>query len=185
MKKWLLLTSALMLSPASAQHHSHAHHPQGGDAPTGAAHAHAPYAGMHEREIKALSTQQIDDLRAGRGMSMALPAELNGYPGPLHALELSGQLGLSDTQVAAIRRNLEEMQKTARLLGEQLITAEAKLDSLFRERTASRENLEASTLEAATAKARLRAHHLGHHLDMMDILNREQVEVYNTLRGYE
>ena len=46
-----------------------------------AAPAQSPYAGMQSRSIKALSAQQIDDLRAGRGMGLALAAELNGYPG--------------------------------------------------------------------------------------------------------
>ena len=59
------------------------------------AFAQSPYAGMQTRSIKALSEQQIADLKAGRGMGLALPAELNGYPGPVHVLELSDQLGLS------------------------------------------------------------------------------------------
>lgn len=54
-----------------------------------------PYAGMQARQIKSLSDQQIADLKAGRGMGLALAAELNGYPGPSHLLELSEQLGLS------------------------------------------------------------------------------------------
>ena len=45
------------------------------------AQSHQPYAGLQSRPVKALSDQQIADLRAGRGMTMALPAELNGYPG--------------------------------------------------------------------------------------------------------
>ena len=58
-------------------------------------HAHAqqpaaPYAGYQQRPIKALSEQQIADLRAGRGMGLALAAELNGYPGPVHVLALAG-----------------------------------------------------------------------------------------------
>ena len=48
------------------------------------AQSHKPYAGMESRAIKALSPQQIADLREGRGMGLALPAELNGYPGPMH-----------------------------------------------------------------------------------------------------
>ena len=48
------------------------------------AFAQSPYAGMQTRAIKALSDQQIADLRAGRGMGMALP-------GPAHVLETSGQ----------------------------------------------------------------------------------------------
>ncbi len=43
-----------------------------------AASAQTPYAGMQTRQIKALSEQQIADLGAGRGMGLALAAELNG-----------------------------------------------------------------------------------------------------------
>ena len=48
-----------------------------------------PYRDHTERPIKALSSEQVDCLLAGRGMSFALAAELNGYPGPLHALEVA------------------------------------------------------------------------------------------------
>ena len=54
-----------------------------------AALAQSPCAGMQARSIKALSEQQVADLKAGRGMGLALSAELNGYPGPAHVLELS------------------------------------------------------------------------------------------------
>jgi len=68
----------------------------------GAAQAqHAPttsYAGLETRPVKALSDQQIADLKAGRGIGLALPAELNGYPGPVHVLELGSQLGLTSEQ---------------------------------------------------------------------------------------
>jgi hypothetical protein len=64
----------------------------------GSAVAQAPYAGMQTRSIKALSDQHIADLRAGRGMGLALAAELNGYPGPSHLLELADKIGLSDAQ---------------------------------------------------------------------------------------
>jgi hypothetical protein len=59
---------------------------------------HQPYAGLQARPIKALSEQQVADLRAGRGMGLALAAELNGYPGPLHVLELSKELDLGQSQ---------------------------------------------------------------------------------------
>jgi hypothetical protein len=36
-----------------------------------------PYAGLQNRSIKTLSDQQIADLNAGRGMGLALAAELN------------------------------------------------------------------------------------------------------------
>ena len=54
-----------------------------------------PHSGMQNRPIKALSDQQVADLKAGRGMGLALAAELNGYPGPSHLIELPDQLGLT------------------------------------------------------------------------------------------
>jgi hypothetical protein len=53
---------------------------------------HQPYTGMQARSVKALSEQQVADLQAGRGMGLALAAELNGYPGPIHVLELGEPL---------------------------------------------------------------------------------------------
>jgi hypothetical protein len=41
---------------------------------TGDAFAQSSYAGMQTRPIKALSEQQIADLKAGRGMGLALAA---------------------------------------------------------------------------------------------------------------
>ncbi len=57
-----------------------------------------PYAGLQSRPIKALSDRELADLRAGRGMGLALPAELNGYPGPLHVIELADALALTAEQ---------------------------------------------------------------------------------------
>ena len=56
------------------------------------AQSQQPYAGLEARSIKALSDQQIADLKAGRGMGLALAAELNGHPGPMHVLELADPL---------------------------------------------------------------------------------------------
>src|SRR6476660_3859242 len=81
------------------------------------AQSHQPYAGFQSRPIKALSEQQIADLRAGRGMSLALPAELNGYPGPLHVIELADTLALTTSQTARVRRLYDEMKEKAAALG--------------------------------------------------------------------
>src|SRR5260370_6392022 len=75
-----------------------------------AAFSQMPYAGMQTRPIKALSDQQVADLKAGRGMGLALAAELNGYPGPSHVLELADQLGLSDAQRNTVRSLFEAMR---------------------------------------------------------------------------
>jgi len=68
----------------------------------GNAAAQSPYAGMQARPIKALSAEQIADLKAGRGLSLALAAELNGYHGLRHVLELGEQLWLADQQRAVV-----------------------------------------------------------------------------------
>lgn len=62
----------------------------------GEAVGHGSYAGFHSREIKALSASDVEGLQQGRGMGLALPAELNGYPGPMHVLELADELNLTE-----------------------------------------------------------------------------------------
>jgi hypothetical protein len=83
-----------------------------------AAQSSGPYAGMQARAIKALSAEQIADLKAGRGLSLALAAELNGYPGPRHVLELVEQLGLTDQQRADVQRLFDDMTAEVVPLGE-------------------------------------------------------------------
>src|SRR3712207_1080028 len=83
--------------PTQAQ--MHGGHQHGGNTPVAGS-----YAGFEQRQIKALSDQQVADLRAGRGMGLALPAELNGYPGPVHVLEHADAMGLSITQRSEERR---------------------------------------------------------------------------------
>lgn len=170
-----LACAALVAACAQSPHAGHGGH--GG-------HGHAPYAGLQQREIKALSAEQVADLRAGRGMSFALPAELNGYPGPAHVLELAAPLALTDAQRARTQALFERMQAEARAAGEALIAAEAELDALFRNRRATPALLDEATARAAAAQGRVRATHLRYHLSMMEVLAPAQVDAYNRLRGY-
>src|SRR3954468_14522603 len=94
-------------------------------------HVHTPYAGLQQRAVKALSNEQISDLRAGRGMGLALAAELNGYPGPLHVLELADQLRLTDGQRQRMRELTDQMKAEAVPVGEKLIERERMLDQAF------------------------------------------------------
>ena len=182
----LALGIGAIFASATAQHHgshgSGAHRPGSGQATTAA--QGRPYAGMQERDIKALSERQLADLRAGRGMSFALPAELNGYPGPAHVLELAPELELSAAQRDRTQALFEQMQREASALGEALIGAEHELDRLFRDGRATLEGLEAATSKAAAAQGRLREAHLRYHLAMMDVLSPGQVAEYKRLRGY-
>ena len=114
---------------------------------------HHPYAGLEQRAVKALSEQQIADLRAGRGMGLALPAELNGYPGPSHVLENADALGLSAEQRERTKGLFEAMKAEAVPVGERLIEQEAKLDRLFAERAITPANLNAATEEIGITQA--------------------------------
>jgi hypothetical protein len=106
-----------------------------------AANAQMPYAGMQTRPIKALSEQQVADLGAGRGMGLALAAELNGYPGPSHVLELADKLDLSPDQRAGIQRLFDSMKAEALPLGSRLMEQEADLDKQFASHTVTPESL--------------------------------------------
>jgi hypothetical protein len=77
--------------------------------------AEAPYAGQQARAIKALSDADIAALRNGEGMSMAKAAELNGYPGPAHVLQLAPQLGLTETQQREVQAVFDRMSAAAKL----------------------------------------------------------------------
>src|SRR4029077_17589979 len=106
---------------------------------------HTPYAGMQTRSVKALSEQQIDDLKAGRGMGLALAAELNGYPGPAHVLELSDQLKLSASQKDRVQRLFDSMKAESLPIGTRLIEQEAALDRRFASRSITPDALKDAT----------------------------------------
>jgi Spy/CpxP family protein refolding chaperone len=144
-----------------------------------------PYAGMQHRPVKALSASDTDDLLAGRGMGMALPAELNGYPGPKHVIELAGQLALSDTQLQRTRQLFEEMQQAAAALGRAVVERADALDRLFAGAAADEAGLRAETAEIARLRGELRFLHLRYHLAMRDLLTQEQIALYRQHRGYD
>jgi hypothetical protein len=150
-----------------------------------AQHQHqSGYAGMESRDIKALSPEQIADLREGRGMGASLPAELNGIPGPLHVLQLKGQLHVTPEQQVALERITAEMKAYAQRLGQQVIAAESALDQAFRAGTADETVIHDATGRIASLNGELRAVHLVAHLKTKRLLSDQQVLAYNEARGY-
>lgn len=143
-----------------------------------------PYAGGEAREIKALSPSDIEGLLAGRGMGYAMPAELNGYPGPAHVLELAEQLELTAEQRSETEAIFARMEAAAKELGAELVAAERKLDEAFRSEAADETSVLAMTSDIGAIEARLRAVHLNAHLQQTRILSDHQVALYITLRGY-
>ncbi len=146
--------------------------------------AQQPYAGLQARPIKALSEQQIADLKQGRGMGLALAAELNGYPGPVHLLELSDQIGVSDQQRAEIAGLFESMKGETIPLGEKLLSLEADLDTQFKNHTITADSLKGATATIGAVQATLRNTHLKYHLSTVALLTPSQIKRYEELRGY-
>jgi Spy/CpxP family protein refolding chaperone len=148
------------------------------------AFAQSPYSGEQHRSIKALSAERVAGLEAGQGLGYALPAELNGYPGPKHVLELADELSLSEGQRARTQALFDVMQERAAALGRQLVAAESELDQAFAERTVTPERLEQMAAASARLEGRLREVHLVAHLKQAELLDDRQRAEYARLRGY-
>ena len=162
--------------PALAQHGSHHSPGNPGQA--------SPYAGQQSREIKALSDQEVKDLLAGAGMGMAKAAELNRYPGPMHALEHADRLALSAEQREKLAALMQQHKAQARKLGERVVALERELDALFARGKATPAEVERLSVAIGEAQGRLRADHLRTHLETTALLTPEQVDRYVTARGY-
>ena len=148
------------------------------------AQSRSPYAGFETRAIKSLSDQQISDLRAGLGMSLALAAELNGYPGPRHTLDFANELNLSDAQRAKVDALFAAMKAESIAIGDKLIAQEKELDQQFAHKTITSASLVTSTQAIGGTQAALRAAHMKYHLLTVEILTPAQVQRYIELRGY-
>jgi Spy/CpxP family protein refolding chaperone len=144
----------------------------------------SPYAGMAHAEIKALSADEQAMLLDGKGMGFAKAAELNGYPGPAHVLELSAQLELTAKQIEQTRAVFERMQADARADGAALVEAERALDRLYASRTATAASVNGQLARIEATRAHLRGVHLNAHLAQADLLTTAQIARYSALRGY-
>lgn len=152
--------------PASAQHE-----------------AHSAYAGGGSDEVQTLTPEEVASLRAAEGMGLARPAELNGYPGPRHVLDLGDSLGLTTAQRARVQAVFDTMEERARELGERIIEGEKALDAAFAA-GADPGVLEERVGELARLQGALRWTHLRAHLETTEILSVHQRHEYDRLRGY-
>lgn len=143
-----------------------------------------PYAGQQTRTIKALSDEDIAALRNGEGMGMAKAAELNGYPGPRHVLDLASVLALTPGQVRAITAIKDRMSADAKPLGDEILRRERDLDGNFASGTVADATLAEETEAIGALEGKLRAVHLAAHLATKSLLTPTQVARYQQLRGY-
>ena len=145
---------------------------------------HSPWAGEQTREIKSLTDRELTGIPKGHGVGMALPAELNSYPGPRHALDLSEELNLTTEQIEQIELFHQEMSRQAVPLGQQFIEIEREIDGKFADKSITSEELSELLKNSSEIKWQLRNIHLQAHLKTVDVLSLEQISLYDQLRGY-
>lgn len=142
------------------------------------------YAGQEHRQIKSLSSDDIEQLNTGKGWGLAKAAELNGMPGPIHLLQMKDKIHLSDTQTKQIQALYDEMLMQAIPLGKRLVSLEGNLNRAFATQSINEAMLQAQLQQIADTQKQLRFVHLAAHLKTPQILSKQQIEKYNQLRGY-
>lgn len=172
----IVLLATLAATQAFAQHHHHLGSSGQGNS--------TPYAGQDGRAIKSLSEDDTRQLLAGAGWGFAKPAELSGYPGPRHVLDLADDLRLSASQKSQIQAIFDTMNASARKTGAQFIEAERALSAGFETGGLTPAAMAELVHKAAQLRARLRLIHLQAHLETKPLLTAEQIKRYQMLRGY-
>lgn len=164
--KALLACAALVLcAPAQSQHT-------------------ASYAGQQARSIKALADDEVEQYLSGAGMGYAKAAELNQYPGPMHALEHAEALELTPEQRSRTEALMQSHKAQARTLGRKVVESERALDELFRSGHVLEADLAARVRAVALAQGDYRLSHLETHRRMKALLTPEQVAQYERARRY-
>lgn len=152
-------------------------------APAAAQHTHDP-AHAAGGEIKALTPQQLSQYLQGEGMGLALAAELNHYPGPLHVLELADQLAIGPDRLARVRAIRENVVSRATALGRAIVDLERQLDHAFASANADAATVTRLTADIARLQGELRAVHLNAHVETRAVLTPDQIGEYDRLRKH-
>ena len=149
--------------------------------------AGTPYAGRFDptAAIRSLTPEEIAQIERGEGAGFALPAELNGVPGPRHVLDLADPLGLSPVQVAQVQAIADEMQATVVPAGHRYLDGLQALEADFRAGTLTEAELPGRVAAVKRLEGELVAAHLVAHLRTAEVLTADQIALYNRLRGYE
>jgi Spy/CpxP family protein refolding chaperone len=127
--------------------------------------------------------REIDQVLAdGRGAGLAFAADQNGYPGPLHVLELTRELQITVEQEARMRGLFETMRSEARVRAARLAAAETRLARLFADRAADESAVRVAVEDAEAARRDVRLVHLLAHLQTHDVLTEAQRQKYHELR---
>jgi Spy/CpxP family protein refolding chaperone len=136
----------------------------------------------HHRSAQACLTEFEKVVGEGRGFGMAFAADQNGYPGPMHVLELKDRLRLSSDQEARVQELMTAMYGESRLKSARLLDAEAALRRLFADGAADEATVRAAVQAVEQARRDVRLVHLLTHLRTRDLLTEEQRRIYHEAR---
>lgn len=156
-----------------------AQHP--GHGPAQGTQAH-PAGGDGHRLAQACAAQFEQVVAEGRGFGMAFAADQNGYPGPMHVLELRERLALTQDQVAKMEALMGAMFAESRPKSTRLLEAEDRLRRLFAGGGAAEAAVRAAVAETERARTDIRLVHLLTHLRARDLLTAHQRRLYHEAR---
>ena len=149
---------------------------------TRAQHAHGGAGAQGHQVAQTCASEFEKVVGEGRGFGLAFAADQNGYPGPMHVLELKDRLTLTADQEAKARELMHTMFTESRPKSARLLEAEAKLRRLFAERVADEAAVRAAVAEVERARTEVRLVHLLTHLTTRDLLTEDQRRIYHEAR---
>src|SRR2546425_13030043 len=151
---------------------------------TQAQHAHGGGDGHAQGHlaVQACASEFEKVVGEGRGFGMAFAADQNGYPGPMHVLELKDRLTLTADQAAKAQALMHAMYSESKPKSARLLEAEAKLRRLFADRAADDAAVRAAVAEVERARGEVRLVHLLTHLKTRDLLTEDQRRLYHEAR---
>ncbi len=126
-----------------------------------------------------------EGLLNAEGMGQAKYAEMNGYPGPKHLLDLADKLKLSADQKKSVQSFYNEMSTRAKEIGKQIIRIEQELNDAFAQGLLSEKSIRSDCEEIGRLRGKLRSVHLVAHLKTKQVLNESQIALYRKLRSEE
>jgi len=134
------------------------------------------------RRVEACLGEFDQVVADGRGFGLAFPADQNGYPGPLHVLELKDRLRLTPEQETRMRALFDTMLAAARSRAARLTAAEDRLRRIFADGAAEAAAVRTAVAEAEAARAEVRLVHLLTHVQTRDVLTEAQRRTYHQIR---
>lgn len=144
---------------------------------------HTPGAdGEPHRRVLAAQEEFDRVIAHGLGAGLALAADQNGYPGPIHVLELKDRLHLTPEQETRMKALRDAMVAASRPKSAELLAAEARLRRLFADGRADESRVRAAVGEVERLRAELRLVHLLTHLPTRAVLTDEQRRLYHEAR---